>query len=298
MITNLNIPVTVPLILQTTDIVYGQRPYWSNTGIQHLKLSLLRPRFHFGYDSQKDIRPLVIWLCGGGWTEVDHNIWLPQLLHLAEQGYVVASVGYSLAPNRFFPEQLKDIKRAIRYLRAHADEYGIDPERVAVMGESAGGHLAAMAAVTGNLPQFRTPDDSGFSDAVKCAVPYYPCVDMMDYDGRSDPDSYETRHQVLMKGEFTPQGLLGGIARPWADERAAAMDPRSYIGPDTPPFLILHGTADSIVPIHHSEALYQALGEAGVSARFLRVTGADHADWRFYQPEVKRQVLEFLKENL
>ena len=295
----MDILVKEPLVLQTTDYVYTQKPYWCHGSLESRKLTVLRPRCHFSYDPPMQPRPCVVWVCGGGWTEVDHNVWLPELTWLVKAGFVVASVDYSLTPTWFFPEPLKDIKLAIRWLRAHADMLGIDPKHMAVMGESAGGHLAALTALTGELSQFESKEYADQSDGVQAAVCYYPCVDMADFEGRGELDSYDRTPQALLRGKLEPQSIEGGVAEIRKHpELAAAMDPRTYITPEAPPFLMMHGTCDSIVPIVHSERLYAALTEAGIEADFIRVQGADHADYRFYQQPIRDEILSFLKKNL
>lgn len=296
----LNVPAEEPLLLLGSGLVYAQKKYWCSAGFYPLKMSIIRPRRHFKYDPPQEKLPLIVFLCGGGWTEVDPDVWIPELTYFAKHGYVVASVTYSLAPTWFFPEPLKDIKLAIRYLRAHADRFGIDPERIAVMGESAGGHFAALAGVTGETREFDAGDWLEQSSAVKAAVPWYPCVDMMDFEGRGDIASYGAKPQNLKRGrEFEPQSMLAGVQRVREHpDLAAAMDPCTYITEKTPPFLILHGSGDTIVPIHNSEKLYDTLQAHGVPSDFVVIEGADHAAYPFVQTQVKELILDFLNRNV
>ena len=288
------------VILLGTDLVYGQRPHWCSAGFYPLKMSLLRPRTHFPYDPAKTARPCLVFLCGGGWTEVDNNVWIPELVYFAKQGYVVASVAYSLSPTQFHPEPLVDVKLAIRYLRAHAQELGIDADRIAVMGESAGGYFAAMAAVTGETREFDRGDYQEQSSAVRCAIPWYPCVDLANLEGREDPQTYRDRLPELVRGgEIEPHSLYAGVDHLWEHpELAGAVDPRTYVTEKTPPMLLLHGSGDTLVPLYNSEALYETLQRRGVPSDLVVVEDAHHADARFLQQPVKERILRFLREYL
>lgn len=288
------------VVVLGADLVYGQKSYWCGAGYYPLKMSLLRPRTFFYYDPKKEPRPCIVFLCGGGWTEVDHNVWIPELTYFAKHGYVVASVSYSLAPTWFHPEPLKDVKLAIRYLRAHAEELGIDPKHIAVMGESAGAYFAAMAAVTGETLEFDQGDYLEQSSSVQCAVTWYACIDLPDLEGRGEYESYRTRPQYLMRGlDFEPQSLYAGRSCLRDDiQLSRAVDPRSYITKKTPPFLLLHGTADSQVDVYNSQTLYESLQRQGVKSDFLIVKGAEHADARFLQEPIKERILQFLQENI
>jgi probable DNA metabolism protein len=139
-----------PLIALADGIVYAQRPDFCDITTRDLRVSLIRPRAFFDYD-KRVVWPVVVFICGGAWTEMDRNAWIPELAWFAKKGYVIASVDYSVTARTRFPQQIVDIKEAIRFLRAHADKLGIDPNRFAVMGESAGGYLAALTGAAGEL---------------------------------------------------------------------------------------------------------------------------------------------------
>lgn len=288
-----------PVILQCTDLVFSQKPYWCNATRVPLKMSILHQRAFFEYDDKPAPQPCILWITGGGWTEVDQNVWLPELSYYAKKGYVVASVSYSLPATWFFPEMLMDVKQAIRYLRAHASEWNIDPDRIAVMGESAGGHLASLVAATGDRKEFEKGEYLDKSSAVQSAVIFYGAVDMMNFEGRESLDSYDEKEQFLLRGKLEPQSVAAGVNHLRYEKTIGEkMDPRFYITKDTPPFLLLHGTKDTQVPVFHSEILYEKLEKEGVPAEFILIDGVDHADAAFLQTEVKNLILDYLNRTL
>ena len=130
-----------PQYIVTTDVAFAQVDAWCGHTRQDLKMDLIYPE-----DNTKKY-PCIVWICGGAWLTMDKSAHLAYLSDLARKGFVVASVQYRTSNEAKFPAQLQDVKAGIRYLRAHADRYRIDPEKFGVMGESAGGHLTCMAAL-------------------------------------------------------------------------------------------------------------------------------------------------------
>ena len=130
-----------PQFCVTTGITFAQADAWFGNTVQDLKLDLIYPR-----DNTRKY-PCVVWICGGAWIQMDRSAHLAYLSVLAQQGFVVASVEYRTSNEAKFPAPLQDVKAGIRYLRAHADRFNIDPDRIGVMGESAGGYLTCMAAL-------------------------------------------------------------------------------------------------------------------------------------------------------
>lgn len=126
-----------PQFCVTTGITFAQADAWFGNTVQDLKLDLIYPR-----DNTRKY-PCVVWICGGAWIQMDRSAHLAYLSVLAQQGFVVASVEYRTSNEAKFPAPLQDVKAGIRYLRAHADRFNIDPDRIGVMGESAGGYLPA-----------------------------------------------------------------------------------------------------------------------------------------------------------
>jgi acetyl esterase/lipase len=221
---------------------------------------------------------LVVWIHGGAWMLGDRR-YLPETLRpnqlfdeLVAAGLAVATIDYRHALEARFPAQLHDAKAAIRYLRAHADVLGLDTTRIGVWGESAGGHLAALVGLTA---QHRELEGAigvlGQSSAVDVVVDWYGVADLsLQPQERWTPVAAAKLPPEMLT---PPEELLVG----GQDEHAlAAASPITYVAPGAPPFLLIHGTADTVVPYAHSEVLAQALTVAGVPARLVPIEGADH----------------------
>ncbi len=252
-----------------SELVYSQRKEWCGATWRHLRMSIIRSRQHFYYDEEETL-PVIVFLCGGGFTTVDHNVWIPELSWYAKRGWAVASVEYSVTARTRFPMQLEDIKQAIRYLRAHAEELRIDPERIVVMGESAGGYLSGLVGLTGDRREYDVGEYQEHSSAVKGVVSFYPVTIPTQFS--ADPDLV-----------------------PLSPDINCYLDLDKLVAENSPPFMILHGTKDSQVPLRQSEALYEALQEKNVRAELYIFEGAEHADAPFYQTEVKEKILEFIQ---
>jgi acetyl esterase/lipase len=256
-----------PLIMLSDTIVYDQKPYWCNGSARQLCLSFMAPRQYYEYDV-KGARPLIVFLCGGGFTKMDRNVWMGELSWFVKKGYVVASVEYSSLPYTAWPDQITEIKLAIRFLRAHAKEFKIQPDKFVVMGESAGAYLANFAALSSGDKKY---DTGGYLDQksdVQAAVSFY-CV-----------------------------SKLGGIEINGSPNLKGFQDLPSLVTSSAPPFLLLHGTDDKLIDCMHSEALYDALVSSGVRSELYLVEGANHADIHFAQVEIKKIILSFLDSVL
>jgi acetyl esterase/lipase len=281
----LKVPRERERIRLVSEIVYSQVPGWFGNVVRPLKLSLMTPMI-------RGTRPLpiLIWICGGAWLDMDKDVWLPELTAFAERGYAVASVEYRLSHEAVFPAQIVDIKTAIRFLRSRAGQLGLDKSRCAVMGESAGGYLAAMAGATGRFNGFDGPEWGGESSEVQAVVDWYGPTDFIKLAGA---DLHNTRWEPA-----SPESLLLGGRIEQIPDKAKTANPATYLGPYTPPFLILHGDRDSSVPISQSAALYEALIKNGTEVWFYEIAGAEHATDEFVQPAVKNLILGFLDRVL
>jgi acetyl esterase/lipase len=223
------------------------------------------------------LHPLVIWIHGGGWNRGDSRTSGPiadypaTLATLAAHGYVVASVNYRLSGEARFPAQIQDIKAAIRFLRANAPKYGIDPARILLWGGSAGGHLAALAATSCGVAAFEPQPSTGrltraaanaarlpaVSDCVQGAVIWYGVFDLGQLRATD------------------PSELLGCEPHD-CTAKAAAASPINYVSASTPPMLLIHGLADTEVPVQQSRDMAERLQKAGVSVETLFIPDVDH----------------------
>jgi len=232
--------------------------------------------------ASKGLRPAVLIIHGGGWNSGDKgaareiNIGTNLALH----GYVGMSINYALSTNGkvTWPQNLHDCKTAVRWLRANAPRLQIDPDRIGVIGGSAGGHLAAMLAVTGPADGLDPAQPYGeYSCGVRCAVDLYGPADLLQY------------HDVKMLGK----------TRAEAPELYRAASPATYADPGDAPILILHGTADQTVDLKQSELLAAALEKAGTKHEFVMVEGAPHTfHLQPKQRDLRPLVLGFLDRYL
>lgn len=222
--------------------------------------------------------PLVMWIHGGGWMFGDRR-YLPETLRpnqlfdeLVAAGLAVATIDYRHALEAHFPAQLHDAKAALRYLRAHAEVLDIDTTKIGVWGESAGGYLAALVGLTGQHAELEGAlGVLRQSSAVDVVVDWYGVADLAGRprEGRIPEIMAELPPELLTP----PEVLLAG----GDDEHTLAVaSPMSYVTPAAPPFLLIHGTADTVVPYVQSEVLAQALSNAGVSAQLVPIKDADH----------------------
>lgn len=247
-----------------------------------LKLDLYYP------DSLETPAPLVVYIHGGGWTQGSRQGYLEMYYAsaLRNSGYILASVDYRLAPQYKFPAMIQDVKCAIRHLRAHAQAYGIDPERIGVIGVSAGGHLAALVGASDEGAGFDVGEYPGQSSRVGAVVDLFGPADLTI--------GYSPAYELMAESVF-------GTTDP-ADPVFAAASPVTYVTPDDPPFLILHGDRDQIVPLSQSQRLYERLIAAGVDAGLVVVQGGRHSLLDEQQSPSPQDLmlitLQFLEENL
>ncbi|MFC7246708.1 alpha/beta hydrolase fold domain-containing protein [Catellatospora aurea] len=201
--------------------------------------------------------PVLLWVHGGGWLE-GSRVGLPPTVaphrfhqRFLDRGWAVADVDYRLALEAQYPAQLLDVQSAVRWLRLHADQLKIDSARFAALGESAGGHLAAMAGLTGVG-----------ETAIQAVVNWYGAVDLLAVHDLDDPAA--------------PPAMLFGGPLSGRREFVAFGNPLSRVHAGAPPFLTVHGTDDQIVPASQGQALTEALRAVGVRADLVLVPGADH----------------------
>ncbi len=244
--------------------------------------------------------PVIVALHGGGFAMGDKTV-RPTDSALAglRRGYAVAAVGYRLSGEATFPAAISDVKAAVRWLRAHAGEYGLDPERIAAWGHSAGGNLAALAGTSGGIAALAgpSPANAGESDRIQAVVDWCGPISFLqtDHDFRAG-GAGDTDHSAL---DSRLSRYLGAPLKT-VPGKVRAADPITYITADDPPFLIQHGTDDGTVPTQQStrlaEALSQTLGSGMVTLELL--PGARHVDPAFFTPANVEKVLDWLDAQL
>jgi acetyl esterase/lipase len=232
--------------------------------------------------------PLIINIHGGAFKMGSKEQGVPTE-YLAE-GYAVASINYRLSQHATFPAQIEDCKAAVRWLRAHANEYRLDANHFAAWGASAGGHLAAMLGTTGDTKTFDVGANLDRSSHVQAVVDYFGPTDFLQMDTHRLPNGQS--HDPANSPESE---LIGGAIQE-NQEKAARANPITYVTPSDPPFLICHGDQDPLVPHHQSELLAAALKNAGVPVTFYTVKGAGHG--RFNDPKVPEMTRDFLAKHL
>lgn len=246
--------------------------------------------------------PVVLFIHGRGFAAGNkRDGQLRRVLPLLSAGYAIASVEYSLSGEAKFPRQLIELKAAVRFLRAHALEYGLDPRHIIASGCSAGGYLASMLAVTAGRAEF---DDLSLgyvrqSDDVQAVVAFYPGLDHSAIDGQFATRGVKREIPAVDEPGSYEERFFGSRLR--VDPALAhAADPASYLGQDTPPFWIIHGTADTCIPIEQSISFMQKLRPIiGSRAHLTILEGGDHGyDPRYGAPETISSILSFLAVNL
>lgn len=258
-----------------TGMTYARVPAWYGASVKNLRMSVLMPK----HRNENEKLPLLIWLCGGAFQVMDPDVWIPQWTEFARKGSVVASVEYRTANEAPFPAALEDVKAAIRFLRANASCFGVDPEKVFVGGESAGGCLACLAGVYGKERRYDVGEYLEYSSQIQGVLDFYG---LTDFTYKSDgPDDLD---QVVRQ-------FLGGNS---LEEEASAC---LHVDADTPPFLIFHGDRDELSDICQSEKMYQNLVKQGISADFYILEGCGHGADEFYQEEILEIVADFIHEK-
>lgn len=230
--------------------------------------------------------PVAMYVHGGGWTQGDkaEGAGALEIPELQKAGFLVVSVNYRLAPEYEFPAMIEDVKCAVRSLRAHAEEYNLDPNRIGAWGGSAGGHLVSLLGTTDASAGFDVGEYLEYSSRVQAVVDMFGPTDLtVQFEG--NPTS---KSDNAVFGGFDP----------------ALASPVTYVSADDPPFLLLHGEKDALVPIKQSEILLAALQAAGVPAELVRVVNANHSfkpDGGKISPsrtEIAQLVVEFFEETL
>lgn len=238
-----------------------------------LKLDIYMPKNVDG------LPPLMVWIHGGGWRNGDKRMVNRAVVRLSQAGYAVASINYRLKDLSIHPRHIHDCKAAVRWLRAHASEYGYDPKRVAVGGGSAGGHLSLLLGLSSGIEDLEGsvgnyPDES---TSVLAIVDLYGPADLPEMKKNSP--------------RFQQRSSL-------SNERLKHASPMTYLTPDDPPVLMLHGDQDKLVPVGQSKRLHEACQKAGLVSELHVLEGAGHGGSVFSDEARYRIIKAFLDKHL
>lgn len=283
----LNLPLTACGVAQ----VEADSPPRLIENIAYIQTSKLKAHLADLYlpESGKGKVPVIVWIHGGAWLAGDKAP--APITELIARGYAVAAINYRLTDEHKFPAQIHDCKAAVRWLRSSALKYNLDPDRIGVFGVSAGGHLAALLGVTTNLPQFEgNMGEKGQASNVQAVVDWCGPSDMFTIGAQEGPDS-----QLDFDSPRSPvRRLLGGKVQ---KNKVLAMQasPIFFASADDPPFLIMHGDKDTVVPPQQSVELANALKAKGVDCTLEMVKGADHS---FFTHETMDRVGDFFDKHL
>ena len=253
------------------SVVFEKDIEYTNPDEQHLQLNMARPKTGNGPF------PAIVCIHGGGFRAGTRDGFNSLCIQLAERGYVAVTVSYRLAPKYQFPAAVHDVKAAVRWLRANADKYKIDPCRIGTTGGSAGGHLAQFLGVTNGVERFEGDGgNAGFSSGVHCVVNFYGPSDFTkSYDASVDA------------AEVLPLFLGGNLQE--QRHRHIEASPLYWVTPDAAPTLCIHGTNDKYVAHDQAVWLIDRLAASGVEARLMTIEGGDHGFGKS-SLEVKAQI--------
>lgn len=235
--------------------------------------------------------PVVAFIHGGGWLRGDRSGSASGAISLARTGrFAAVSIGYRLSVEARWPAQIYDCKAAIRWIRAHAKELNLNPDKIAVWGSSAGGHLASLLGTSGDVKELEGAlgPNTAFSSRVACVVNWCGPQDM------AKPLMFDKEGKPVLKDEAVA-GLLGGTYEEKPAEARAA-SPLTYVTADDPPFLTAHGTLDQRVDYANAGWIHEALKKAGVPSLLIPIAGGDHGS--VSHPELKKRSEQFVALHL
>lgn len=273
-------------------VIDPERVDWAAEGLHY------EPDIQYGYASGRALmmdvmyppveekkHPVVIWVHGGGWSDENlTRLYRPEkeMADLCKMGFVCASIDYRLSQHAPFPAQIEDCKEAVRYLRANAAKYGIDTERFGAWGESAGGHLVELMAVSDDT-EFIRGENQEYSSRIQAAVPWYAPRDMR----KTIPEMKQNPNWARLFAADSDEESL---------KLMEAASPIVYAQRKNPPMLLMHGRADKLVSVMESVEYYKALTAAGNDARLVLIPGQGHG---FFEGQEYYDVInDFFREIL
>jgi acetyl esterase/lipase len=257
------------------DVEYDQ------AGGESLTMDIARPKGASGP------LPVVVCIHGGGWRGGDKIAFRPVIHLLAQRGFVAVSVKYRFAPAHPFPAQIEDVKSAVRYLRANADELKIDPDRIGAMGASAGGHLALLLATTEESDGWEGAGNAGHSSSVQAAANVVGPTDLT----ATFPDSVQGMLRDLAGSDLDDEKRRKALGR---------ASPIEYLSADDPPILLVFGTADPLVPYEQATVMAEACKAAAVPCELITIQGGGHGSGGNAQEwaQANERVVQFFEEQL
>ena len=286
-----DVPVVQGRIDAISGVVYSQ-VFERGRSVRGLKMTLFVPR-------TKEKKPAVLYFPGGGFTSADHEKFLEMRYALACAGYVVAACEYRAVPNKF-PALLEDAKAAVRWMRAHASEFGVDADRIGLLGDSAGGYVVQMAGATNGEKNWDVGDFKEVSSDVQAVVSIYGISDLTTIGegiGNENVHASAAVTEALLLNGPAFKDFAGASVN--ADpQKAKAASPIGHVDGTEPPFLLMHGSGDKVVSPLQSKKMFEALQNKKVEAEYVLVRGAEHGDLPWYQPGVISRVVNFFDRHL
>lgn len=280
-------PDVVKKIFSPETVVYPNISYADDTSHKHL-LDIYLPA------GAKKNTPLVVWIHGGAWMlndkYADMGYMKKTVRGFLDQGYALASIDYRYSTEAVFPAQIQDCNQAVEFLYQHAEKYKLDKDRIALIGFSAGGHLASLMGLSNNnaVKEFYPPAGATHFK-IRCVLDFYGPADFVMFANDPGPATNDPRDPVAI--------LLGALPvdRPDLAKRAS---PVTYVDKNDPPFLIVQGEKDESVPNTQSRILHSWLGLAGVKNELIIVPNAPHYGEMFDADNIRERVFAVLKENM
>lgn len=237
--------------------------------------------------------PVILYLHSGAWITGDRTG--GPAIRQATRGYAVASIDYRLAPQSIWPAQIEDCKAAVRWLRANAARFHLDPERIGVFGTSAGGHLGAILGTSGGVESLEglALGNPQFSSRVKAVIDFYGPTDLLRLD-----EQKPACNPLDGNSPFMPPSLLMGCPIQTCREKTATANPITYLSEDDPPFLIVHGMLDCLVPYQQSVILHEAMQAKGLSSTLVMISNGEHGGSVFDEQQYQVLVSDWLDRHL
>lgn len=287
----MSVEIKNPVIIDSiSGVIFSQIK--DTRSVKGLRMSLLIPR-------TQDLKPCVVYVPGGGFSSADYEKFTEMRYTLAKAGFVVAAVEYRVVPTKF-PALVVDAKSAIRYLREHYKEYGINPKAIGILGDSAGGYLSQMVAMSGG--EYNQGDYLNQSSEVQSAVSLYGISNLLNigegYSGEVQKvhASPAVTEALLVNG--VAFGDFAGASIMSDPTKALKASPMGHLEGVKPPLLLMHGDKDTLVSPIQSSQMYEALKKRGQKVEYIVVKGAQHGDITWFQEPIINKVVEWFKQTL